>query len=94
MGLRRWQIAASAVYYAVVWFLGLQSGIVGPTLGGMAELLGEGSGTALAPMFTFRACGFLSGTLAVGELCVVECPHTVSRNYTLWVAQNVSQRHA
>ena len=66
MGLRRWQIAASAVYYAVVWFLGLQSGIVGPTLGGMAELLGEGSGTALAPMFTFRACGFLSGTLAVG----------------------------
>jgi fucose permease len=64
--LRRWQVLASAAYYAVVWFLGLQSGLVGPTLGGIAEVLGEESGTALAPMFTCRAVGFLSGTLLVG----------------------------
>ena len=44
--LRRWQVLSSVVYYAVVWFLGMQSGIVGPTLGGIAALLGEESGTA------------------------------------------------
>ena len=50
----------------VVWFLGLQSGIIGPTLGGMAELVGQASGTALAAQFSFRSAGFLLGTLAVG----------------------------
>ena len=43
----------------VVWFLGLQSGIIGPTLGGMAELVGQTSGTALAAQFSFRSAGFL-----------------------------------
>ena len=64
--LRRWQISASVAYYGVVWFLGLQSGLIGPTLGGIAALLGEESGAALAPQFTCRAGGFLAGTLAVG----------------------------
>ena len=65
-GFRRWQILSSIAYYAVVWFLGLQSGLVGPTLGGLATQLGESSATALSPMFTCRAVGFLSGTLLVG----------------------------
>jgi hypothetical protein len=66
--LRRWQVQSSLVYYACIWFLGLQSGIIGPTLAGVATQLGEASGTALAAQFSFRSAGFLIGTLSVGAV--------------------------
>ena len=64
--LRQWQVRSSLTYYATIWFLGLQSGIVGPSLGALATLVGEDAATALAPQFFFRSAGFLSGTLLVG----------------------------
>ena len=66
--LRRWQVLSSLIYYACIWFLGLQSGIIGPTLAGVADQLGEASGTALAAQFSFRSGGFLIGTLSVGAI--------------------------
>jgi fucose permease len=77
-GFRRWQILSSVAYYVVVWFLGLQSGLVGPTLGGIAAQLDESSATALSPMFTCRAVGFLAGTLAVGVVFDVSAHQHVS----------------
>ena len=68
VGLRRWQVLSSLVYYACICFLGLQSGIIGPTLAGVATQLGEASGTALAAQFSFRSGGFLLGTLSVGVM--------------------------
>eukprot|EP01048_Picozoa_sp_COSAG05_P016769 COSAG05_NODE_2203_length_3404_cov_4.906203_2_plen_480_part_00 len=64
--LRQWQVRSSLTYYATIWFLGLQSGIIGPSLGALATQVGEGAATALAPQFFFRSAGFLSGTLLVG----------------------------
>jgi fucose permease len=64
--LRQWQIRSSLTYYATIWFLGLQSGIIGPSLGALATRVGAGAATALAPQFFFRSAGFLTGTLLVG----------------------------
>ena len=64
--LRRWQVRSSLTYYGAIWFLGLQSGIIGPSLGALATLVGEEGATALAPQFFFRSIGFLFGTLLVG----------------------------
>eukprot|EP01047_Picozoa_sp_COSAG01_P026624 COSAG01_NODE_1721_length_9391_cov_5.427249_14_plen_85_part_00 len=56
--LRRWQVRSSLTYYAVIWFLGLQSGIIGPSLGELAALVGKPDATALAPQVRARVCGW------------------------------------
>lgn len=63
---RQWQVRSSLTYYGTIWFLGLQSGIIGPSLGAMAATVNAGAATALAPQFLFRSAGFLAGTLLVG----------------------------
>lgn len=63
-----WQIRLTGVYCISFIGLAIPMSIPGPTLAGLANILGEPYPTQLAPMLAARGLGIALGTAAVGPL--------------------------
>ena len=64
----RRQVCCTCAYCVSFVGLGLLMNMIGPTLPGLAERLGDSSPSSLAPALLARGLGYGLGTIACGQL--------------------------